>query len=114
MKNYLNLSAEAIRSINAIQHPCGTYGYYHRTLRRVFNHILHHSDEMGMSSNEAVATLRALDNIDEDITAISGRTVHDCSEVDFDEFDLDEFDDEDSDDDENDTDDTGAENADSQ
>lgn len=99
MNNNINLSPEAIKSINALQHPCGTFGYYHRTLRRVFNHILHHSDEMGMSSNEAVATLRALDNINEDIVAIAGRNVtDDCSEVDIDDFDLDGFDD-DSDDD---------------
>lgn len=70
--NNINLSAEAIAAINALQHPAGTYSYYRDTLSRLFNFVLSQSDEIGMSDTEAMHTLRALDAMRSDLTEIAG------------------------------------------
>lgn len=70
--NTITLTDEATRVINALQHSCGTYDYYRSTLNRLFNYILHCSDEIGMSDTEAVSTLRTLDAIRSDLATISG------------------------------------------
>lgn len=70
--NNINLSAEAITAINALQHPAGTYTYYRDTLSRLFNFVLSQSDEIGMSDTEAIRTLRVLDAVRSDLAAIAG------------------------------------------
>lgn len=70
--NTINLTDEATRAINALQHPCGTYDYYRTALNRIFSYILHCSDEIGMSDSEAISTIRALDGIRSDLAAIAG------------------------------------------
>lgn len=70
--NTINLTDEAIKAINDLQHPCGTYDYYRAALNRIFTYVLHCSDEIGMSDTEAVATLRALDDLRSDLAAIAG------------------------------------------
>lgn len=68
----LTLSKGAISAITALQHPCGTYLYYRETLDRLYTHILHQSDELGMSDTEAIGTLRVLDTLRSDLAAIAG------------------------------------------
>lgn len=68
----LTLSKGAISAITALQHPCGTYLYYRETLDRLYTHILHQSDELGMSDTEAIGTLRVLDALRSDLAAIAG------------------------------------------
>ena len=53
MHHELNLSAEAIRAITALQHKNGTFRYYKHTINRLKILILHQSDEIGMSDAEA-------------------------------------------------------------
>ena len=60
MENNINLTPDAVKAIQALQHPCGTYQFYRAHLDRLFNYILNNSDEIGMSDNEAMHTLRAL------------------------------------------------------
>ena len=72
MENNINLTPEAIKAIQALQHPCGTYQFYRAHLDRLFNYILNNSDEIGMSDNEAIGTLRALDALRADIADIAG------------------------------------------
>ncbi|MCM1450663.1 MAG: hypothetical protein NC102_00170 [Clostridium sp.] len=72
MENNLNLTAKAVQAIEALQHNAGTYSYYRDALQRIFRHILIDSDEVGMSSYEALATLRALNAISDDLRAIAG------------------------------------------
>ena len=57
--NTIQVSDAALSAINGLQHPAGTYDYYRRTLDRLFNTVLHASEELGMDDMEAVATLRA-------------------------------------------------------
>lgn len=68
----LTLSKGAISAITALQHSCGTYLYYRETLDRLYTHILHQSDELGMSDTEAIGTLRVLDALRSDLAAIAG------------------------------------------
>ena len=68
----ITLSPEATKAIQALQHPCGTYEYYSKTLSRLFTFILNFSDEIGMSNNEAMDTLRALHALRADIADIAG------------------------------------------
>lgn len=70
--NNINLSAEAVNAINALQHPAGTFSYYRDTLSRLFNFVLSQSEEIGMSDTEAMHTLRVLDAVRADLTAIAG------------------------------------------
>lgn len=72
MENIINLTPEAENAIINLQHPAGTYHYYRKTLDRLFTHVLHMSDEMGMSENEAMHTLRALDGLRFDLSKIAG------------------------------------------
>lgn len=70
--NAINLTREAIAAIEGLQHSAGTYSYYRRTLDRLFNYILHSSEDMGMDDIEALHTLRVIDCIREDLKAIAG------------------------------------------
>lgn len=72
MENNINLTPDAVKAIQALQHPCGTYQYYRSTLDRLFTYILNNSDEIGMSDNEAMATLRTLNALRSDIADIAG------------------------------------------
>lgn len=72
MKNNIKLTAFALRAIINLQHPNGTYRYYADTLSRLMTFVLHQSDEIGMSDNEAMATLRALHSLREDLGHIAG------------------------------------------
>ena len=72
MDNNINLSAEAIRVINDLQHSKGTYQYYRETLDRLSSFILHQSDEIGMDDTEAIHTLRVIDSIRMDLKALAG------------------------------------------
>ena len=70
--NTIQVSDAALSAINGLQHPAGTYDYYRRTLDRLFNTVLHASEELGMDDMEAVATLRAIDSIRQDLATIAG------------------------------------------
>lgn len=72
MENNINLTPDAVKAIQALQHPCGTYQLYRAHLDRLFNYILNYSDEIGMSDNEAMHTLRALNSLRADIADIAG------------------------------------------
>ena len=72
MENNINLTPDAVKAIQALQHPCGTYQFYRAHLDRLFNYILNNSDEIGMSDNEAMHTLRALNSLRSDIADIAG------------------------------------------
>lgn len=72
MENNINLTPDAVKAIQALQHPCGTYQFYRAHLDRLFNYILNNSDEIGMSDNEAMHTLRALNALRADIADIAG------------------------------------------
>ncbi len=67
MKNKINVSESAISAIVNLQHRNGTYSYYANALTRLINFVLHQSDEIGISDREAMATLRALHSIREDL-----------------------------------------------
>lgn len=71
--NNVTLTSEAVMAIVALQQSCGTYDYYRSTLDRLYTYVLHQSDEIGMSANEAISTLRALDSLRTDIAAIAGQ-----------------------------------------
>ncbi len=73
MENILNLTPDAVKAIQALQHPCGTYQFYRSHLDRLFNYVLNNSDEIGMSGSEAMLTLRALDLLRTDLAAIAGK-----------------------------------------
>lgn len=68
----VTITEEAAGVIAALQHKAGTYHYYRATLDRLFNTVLHTSEELGMDDMEAVATLRAIDSIRQDLAAIAG------------------------------------------
>lgn len=70
--NTIQVSNEARAAIIGLQHNAGTYHYYRATLDRLFNTVLHASEELGMDDMEAVATLRAIDSIRQDLAAIAG------------------------------------------
>lgn len=72
MENNINLTPDAVKAIQALQHPCGTYQFYRTHLDRLFNYILNNSDEIGMSDNEAMYALRALNALRSDIADIAG------------------------------------------
>lgn len=72
MENNINLTPNAVKAIQALQHPCGTYQFYRAHLDRLFTYILNNSDEIGMSDNEAMYTLRALNALRADIADIAG------------------------------------------
>lgn len=79
--NTIQVSDAALSAINGLQHPAGTYDYYRRTLDRLFNTVLHASEELGMDDMEAVATLRAIDSIRQDLATIAGPVArHKCRE----------------------------------
>lgn len=75
MQNNINLSAEAIKAIEALQHKNGTFDYYRETLSRLKTYVLHQGDEIGMSDTKSIHTLRALDDVISDLAAIAGSTV---------------------------------------
>lgn len=75
MDNNIKLTPEAIKAIQALQHPRGTYQFYRSHLDRLFFYILDNSDEIGMSDNEAMGTLRALNAIRADIADIANMHV---------------------------------------
>lgn len=68
----INLTAGAVTAIKALQHNCGTYRFYSDTISRLFSFILYQSDEIGMSDNEALSTIRALHCLRQDLAAIAG------------------------------------------
>ena len=70
--NTIQVSDAALAAINGLQHTAGTYHYYRATLDRIFNTVLHVSEDLGMDDMEAVATLRAIDGIRRDLAAIAG------------------------------------------
>jgi len=72
MEHNINLTPNAVKAIQALQHPCGTYRFYRAHLDRLFTYILNNSDEIGMSDNEAMYTLRALNALRSDIADIAG------------------------------------------
>lgn len=72
MKNNIKLSDPAVDAIISLQHKNGTYRFYSDTISRLYNLILLQSDEIGMSDREAMATLRALYCLKEDLGYISG------------------------------------------
>lgn len=72
MKKNIKLTAFALRAIINLQHSNGTYRYYADTLSRLITFVLHQSDEIGMSDCEAMATLRALHSLREDLGHIAG------------------------------------------
>lgn len=72
MKQSINLSNSAILAIINLQHPNGTYRYYNNMLSRMINLVLNQSDEIGMSDREAMATLRAIHSLREDLADIAG------------------------------------------
>jgi hypothetical protein len=69
----ISLTDEAIRAIESLQHHAGVANFYIDTLAKLNNYILHMSEEMGMSDNEAMSTLRALHMLALDIQALSIR-----------------------------------------
>lgn len=74
--NTIHISDEARDAIKVLQHNDGTYPYYRGTLDRLFNTVLHASEDLGMDYMEAMATLRALDCMRQDLAAIAGRHHH--------------------------------------
>ena len=53
--NTIQVSDAALAAINGLQHTAGTYHYYRATLDRIFNTVLHVSEDLGMDDMEAVA-----------------------------------------------------------
>ena len=56
MDNNINLSAEAIRVINDLQHSKGTYQYYRETLDRLSSFILHQMDLKARAGTKGEST----------------------------------------------------------
>ena len=71
MEKNIKLSPEAARAIDALRHSAGTHNLYRNTITRIFNQILHTAEDLGMDELEAIETLRALDMLRRDITAIA-------------------------------------------
>ena len=71
MEHNINLSQKAANVIEALRHNNGTLNLYRNTLTRIFNQILHTAEDMGMDELEALETLRVLDMLRRDITAIA-------------------------------------------
>lgn len=80
MQSNINLSNDAAKVIEALQHKNGTFRYYHSALTSLSRYILQQSDEIGMSDTEALATLRVLDAIDSDLATIAGPVAAESSE----------------------------------
>lgn len=70
-KHDIHLSQGAKMVIENLRHPCGTYEYYDNTLKRLFNHVLVQSDEIGMDDAEAIQTLRTLQALREDMAILA-------------------------------------------
>jgi hypothetical protein len=81
MQSNINLSNDAAKVIEALQHKNGTFRYYHSALTSLSRYILQQSDEIGMSDTEALATLRVLDAIDSDLATIAGPVAAESSET---------------------------------
>lgn len=71
MENNLKLTPDAVKAIQALQHPCGTYKFYRTHLGGLVNYILNNSDKIGMSQNEAMNTLCTLNALLSDIADIA-------------------------------------------
>lgn len=82
MQNNVNLSAEAVRVITALQHKNGTYDYYRATIDRIYTYILHIGDEIGMSETEILHTVRALDGIRSDLKDLAGASISEAEGAD--------------------------------
>ncbi len=71
MNNNIKLCPEAEQAIEALRHSAGTHEVYRNTLTRIFNHVLHAAEDLGMDDLEALETLRALDMIRRDLAALA-------------------------------------------
>lgn len=71
MNNNIKLTPEAEWVIEGLRHPAGTLDVYRNTLTRIFNQVLHTAEDLGMDDLEALETLRALDMIRHDLTALA-------------------------------------------
>ena len=69
----IELSDSGINAILSLQHPNGTYPYYSRILKRVFDVFLHESEELSLSNDEVMDILRGLDWIVKDLKALAGQ-----------------------------------------
>lgn len=78
MNNNIKLTSLAQRIIAALRRPAGTCELYRNTLLRIFNQVLQASDDLGMSSHEALETLRALDMIRRDLEALATTPTEDA------------------------------------
>lgn len=74
MKQNIELTREAIRVIEGLRHSAGTHELYRNTLTRLFNHILHAAEDLGMDELEALETLRTLDMIRLDLATLAKAT----------------------------------------
>lgn len=72
MENKLNLSQDAIGVIQALQHKAGILPLYTSTLITLSKKVLAFNDEMEMSSDEAIHTLRALNCLVYDLVVLAG------------------------------------------
>ncbi|MDE5785356.1 MAG: hypothetical protein K2H98_02385 [Duncaniella sp.] len=69
--NSIQVTPLASQAIESLRHPAGTLDVYRTTLTRLFNSVLHFAEDFGMDDAEALNTLRALDMIRRDLTAIA-------------------------------------------
>ncbi|MDE6277269.1 MAG: hypothetical protein K2M06_04090 [Muribaculaceae bacterium] len=71
MEHNIRFTSEAITVIEGLRHSAGTLSIYQNTLTRLFKQVLHAAEDLGMDDIEAIETLRVLDMIRADLTAIA-------------------------------------------
>lgn len=71
-KHTIKVSDSHLMVIKALRNKNGTYNCYRSTLERIFTTLLYQSEELGMSDNELIATLRVIDSIRRDLAVIAG------------------------------------------
>lgn len=87
MNNPIQVTPLAYQAIESLRHPAGTLDVYRTTLTRLYNSVLHFAEDFGMDDAEALNTLRALDMLRRDLTAIAEIPEQGSGSEDIPEFD---------------------------
>jgi len=69
--NNITLTSEAVSAIESLRRPAGTLDVYRNTITRIYNQVLYVAEDLGMDEIETLNTLRALDMLRRDLTAIA-------------------------------------------
>lgn len=67
---------KAATAISNLQRPGGNYRYYRDALDRLFKGVLHGYDDLLLDDSEAMETLRAIDDLRQDLKDIAGQVAH--------------------------------------